>query len=108
MRDTQYSTLPAGRPALLRGLMTRIAWWFGLVSLLVSLAAAQRLPEIATPENYKLTLSPNFEKDNFAGEETVRIRVLKPTAEIVVNAAEIEFQDVTITTGGATQKATVR
>ena len=35
---------------------------------LASVASAQRLPETAVPENYQLTLSPNFDKDNFAGE----------------------------------------
>jgi hypothetical protein len=47
--------------------------------MLVSIASAQRLPEISVPDNYKLTLTPDFTKDNFTGDETVQIRVLKPT-----------------------------
>ena len=70
-------------------------------------AVAQRLPQLATPENYKITLAPDFDKDNFAGEETIQIRVLKPTSEIVLNSAEIEFQSATITSGRATQTAKV-
>src|SRR5579863_7452497 len=75
--------------------------------ILASAASAQRLPELAVPENYKLTFAPDFTKDNFAGDETIAIRVLKTTSEIVLNSAEIEFQSVTITSGGVTQTASV-
>jgi aminopeptidase N len=75
--------------------------------LLSALAAAQRLPEIAVPDNYKLTFAPDFTKDNFTGEETIQVRVLKPTSQIVLNSAEIEFKDVSITSSGVTQKAKV-
>lgn len=69
--------------------------------------SAQRLPELAVPENYKLSFAPNFAKDNFAGDETISARVLKATDEIVLNSAEIDFGATTITTGGKTQNATV-
>ena len=75
--------------------------------LTISVAAAQRLPEIARPENYKLTFTPNLEKAAFEGDETISIRVLKPTSEITLNSAEIDFHEVSITCGGTTQKATV-
>ncbi len=42
-----------------------------------------------------------------SGDETIAVRVLKPTSQIVLNAAEIDFQEVTITSGHAAQKATV-
>jgi aminopeptidase N len=71
------------------------------------LSEAQRLPDVAVPDNYRLTLTPNFEKDNFAGDETIQIRVLKPTSSIVLNSLEIDFQDATIASGGATQVASV-
>jgi len=70
-------------------------------------AAAQRLPEIAAPDHYQLSFNPDFTKDNFSGEETIQIRVLKPTTQIVLNAAEIEFQDVTVASGATTQNAKV-
>lgn len=76
-----------------------------LVVLSASLAVGQRLPELAVPESYRLSFSPDFSKDNFAGDETIAIRVLKPTREIVLNAAEITFQDVTIASGGTSQVA---
>ncbi len=72
-----------------------------------SLASAQRLPEVAAPENYKLTFTPDLEKATFEGDETILIRVLKSTAEITLNAADIDFHEVTISSGGATQKAKV-
>src|SRR5579859_5180665 len=75
--------------------------------LTLSLASAQRLPETARPENYKLTFTPNLDKANFEGDETLALRVLKPTSEITLNAVDIDFHDVTISSGGATQKAKV-
>ena len=72
-----------------------------------SVAGAQRLPEVSRPENYKLTFSPDLEKATFEGEETISIRVLKPISEITLNAADIDFHEVTITSGGSTQKAKV-
>src|ERR1700675_2957748 len=78
--------------------------FFGLYT---SLAFAQRLPELAVPENYKVVFAPDFQKDNFAGEETIQVRILKPTSQIVLNSAEIEFQEATVTSGGSTQKVRV-
>jgi aminopeptidase N len=78
---------------------------FALTTL--SLAAAQRLPEVAVPENYKLSFTPDLDKATFEGDETISIRVLTPTAEITLNAADISFHEVTIASGGATQKAKV-
>ena len=75
--------------------------------LTISVAAAQRLPEIARPENYKLKFTPDLEKASFEGDETISIRVLAPTMQITLNSAEIDFHEVSITSGGTTQKATV-
>jgi aminopeptidase N/puromycin-sensitive aminopeptidase len=83
---------------------------FALVTffmLVLSLAAAQRLPEIARPENYKLTFAPDLDNAKFEGDETIAIRLLKPTSEITLNAVDIDFHDVTVASGGATQKAKV-
>ena len=78
---------------------------FALTTL--SLAAAQRLPEVAVPENYKLSFTPDLEKATFEGDETISIRVLKPTTEITLNAVNIDFHEVTITGEGGTQHAKV-
>jgi len=87
--------------------MKRIFFLAAFFLVLGSFASAQRLPELAVPENYNLTFAPDFAKDNFSGDETISIRVLKPTSEIVLNAAEIEVHSVSITSGGVTQSATV-
>jgi aminopeptidase N len=78
---------------------------FALTTL--SLAAAQRLPEVAAPENYKLFFTPDLDKATFEGDETISIRVLKPASEITLNAVDIGFHEVTITSGESTQKAKV-
>ncbi len=83
---------------------------FAVVTFLVltlSLAAAQRLPEVARPDNYKLTFAPDLEKAKFEGDETITLRLLKPTSEITLNAVDIDFHEVTVTSGGRTQKAKV-
>ncbi len=85
--------------------MKRTLAVLSFLALTISLASAQRLPEIARPENYKLTFTPDLDNAKFEGEETLTIRVLKPTSEITLNAADIDFHDVTIANGGATQKA---
>ena len=87
--------------------MNRILAVIAFVVLTLSMATAQRLPETARPDNYKLTFTPNLEKANFEGEETISIRVLKPTSEITLNAVDIDFHDVSITARGTTQKAKV-
>src|ERR1700732_2143368 len=56
---------------------------FGLLTL--SVATAQRLPETARPENYKLTFTPDLENAKFEGDETITLRVLKPNSEITLN-----------------------
>lgn len=77
--------------------------------LLTSIAPAvsQRLPDGAVPESYTLRFTPDLPKETFAGEETIHIRVLKPTSQIVVNAADIDFQQVTIASGESKQEAKV-
>jgi aminopeptidase N len=87
--------------------MKRIVLLAGLVLYLVSHSVAQRLPELAVPDNYKLRFAPDFTKNNFTGDETIQVRVLKPTSKIALNAAEIDFEAATITSGSTTQKAQV-
>src|SRR5579864_1381503 len=91
----------------LKGTMRRILFSLCIILLAASFAAAQRLPELAVPESYKLSFAPNLDKENFTGEETIQIRVLKPTSQIVLNAAEINFQQASVSAGGITQKAKV-
>jgi len=88
--------------------MKRILAVLTFLVLTISMAAAQRLPEgIARPDNYNLKFIPDLDKATFEGDETINLSVLKPTSEITLNSAEIDFHDVSITSGGATQKATI-
>src|SRR5438105_14249502 len=86
--------------------MKRMLFLLTFVAFTLS-AFAQRLPEVAKPENYKLTFTPDLEKATFEGDETISIRVLKPTSEITLNAVDIDFHEVTITSSGSTRKAKV-
>src|SRR5919204_4963550 len=79
----------------------------GLILLLSSITSAQRLPRLAVPQNYKLSFAPDFSKANFAGDETIRVQVLQPTSELVLNSADIDFHDATISSGGVSHKAKV-
>jgi aminopeptidase N len=78
-----------------------------LILAFSTFSAAQRLPDTAVPANYQVTLTPNFDKDNFSGDETIRITVLKPGSSIVLNSLDIDFQEATISSGGTTQTAAV-
>jgi aminopeptidase N len=75
--------------------------------LLASACAAQRLPQIAVPDSYQLSLDPNFTNNTFSGLETIRVQVLKPTTEIVLHAKDINFQSVIIASDGVSQEAKV-
>ena len=77
------------------------------LALAITMLTAQRLPETARPENYKLTFTPDLASAKFEGDETITLRVLKPTSEITLNAVDIDFHEVTVTAGGATQKTKV-
>jgi aminopeptidase N/puromycin-sensitive aminopeptidase len=88
--------------------MKRIIAAVTFLVLTLSLAAAQRLPAVARPENYKLTFTPDLDQAKFEGDETITIRLLKPASEITLNAVDIDFYEVTVTSGGATQKAKVK
>ncbi len=87
--------------------MKRIPAVLTFCVLTLSLATAQRLPETARPENYKLSFTPDLDKARFEGDETITVRVLQATPEITLNAVDIDFHDVSITSGGVTQKAKV-
>jgi aminopeptidase N len=79
----------------------------GCVLLMMAVADAQRLPQAATPENYTLTFTPDLAKANFAGEETITVKLLKPASEIVLNSADIDIQQASIANNGNSQTAMV-
>ena len=59
------------------------------------------------PSHYDLAFVVDVAHARFTGTETIATQVAAPTSRIVLNALDIEFQDVTIGTGAASQKAAV-
>ena len=78
-----------------------------VTAVLTPFSVAQRLPHIAEPMSYKLNFAPDFSNNTFAGVETIEVRVLQNTSEIVLNAAGIDFHSVIVRTSGGGQQARV-
>ena len=57
--------------------MKRIVAVLSFFVVTISLASAQRLPEGARPENYKLTFTPDLDHAKFEGDETIAIQLAK-------------------------------
>ena len=79
--------------------MKQITLLFLSALLTASVCSAQRLPENVVPESYQLLLNPDLDKATFAGDESIRIRILRPTSQIVLNAAEVTFESATVSGG---------
>ncbi|MFP5332432.1 MAG: M1 family metallopeptidase [Acidimicrobiia bacterium] len=56
-----------------------------------------RLPRTALPRRYDLRLEPDLEAFTFAGDETIALDVVEDTDQIVLNALEIEIDEVVLT-----------
>jgi puromycin-sensitive aminopeptidase len=63
-------------------------------------ATDYKLPANVTPEYYELRLAPDLKAFTFAGEESVTVRVHEATAEVVLNALELEIDRVTAERSG--------
>src|SRR6185503_17900606 len=75
--------------------------------LVATPALAQRLPSTIVPTHYDIAVVPDLAAARFAGTERITVTLAKPSATIVLNAAEIEFDTVSVTAGGRTQAARV-
>src|SRR5262245_15426490 len=80
-----------------------------LLALMVAAPAAigQRLPSDVTPTHYALWFAPDLERATFRGRETIDVTLQRPTTTLTLNAAEIEFNSVTIDAAGRKQTARV-
>src|SRR5580765_65139 len=78
-----------------------------LCLLACSPVGAQRLPSTVVPAHYDLAFDVDLAAARFEGVETIRVSLAEPSRRIVLNALDIQFHDVTISAGGAEQKATV-
>ena len=59
------------------------------------------------PRRYDLSLTPDLAAATFSGEVDVDVEVAEPTAEVVLNAIELEIDEAWITVGTARHDATV-
>ena len=64
-----------------------------------------RLPYTVEPSHYEITLAPDLEASNFNGEERVHVRLREPTAEVVLNAADLEIHDARLVADDGTIRA---
>src|ERR1700729_3528160 len=78
-----------------------------LAALVTTPAFAQRLPGTVVPDHYDLTFNVDLANGRFTGLETIRVRVMAPTSRVVLNALDLQLQDVTIDAEPVSQKATV-
>lgn len=54
----------------------------------------ERLPAHVVPINYDITLKPQLEKFTFSGIEIIDVQVKEPTAKIVLNAFDVNIENV--------------
>jgi puromycin-sensitive aminopeptidase len=76
-----------------------------------SISAAQaleyRLPANVTPDRYDLVLTPDLKAFTFDGAETVAVTVHEATAEVVLNALELEIESAVAERAGRSLTAQI-
>src|SRR5262245_42214342 len=87
-----------------RGIATAGAVFVAVWAVILT---AQRLPGSIVPDHYDIHFAPDFATDTFSGRVSISVRVASATRSITLNAAEIDFHDISVTAGGSTQAATV-
>ncbi|MDE1816480.1 MAG: M1 family metallopeptidase [Thaumarchaeota archaeon] len=60
------------------------------------------------PINYELEFEPDFAKFKFRGKEKIRVKISKPTKQIVLHSAELEINSCTVIWNEKKLKAKVR
>jgi len=72
-----------------------------------AIAQAQRLPNTVLPQHYSLTLTPDLKAATFTGTEGIDVTLAEPARSITLNAHDLTFQSVKISTAGKEQAAVV-
>jgi len=54
------------------------------------------LPRIIIPEKYYISLSPDLERMDFLGEESIEVKVAKDTDRILLNSVDIEISSASV------------
>lgn len=55
-----------------------------------------RLPRTVTPSRYRIELAPDLDAASFAGRVDIEVDVHEPTAEIVLNATELDIKSARV------------
>jgi aminopeptidase N len=68
-----------------------------------------QLPRTAIPHHYAITVTPHAEQLGFDGEVAIDLDVIKPTRQLVLNAADMKLASATLRTarGGAALPAKI-
>src|SRR5688572_1597923 len=66
-----------------------------------------RLPRTVVPRRYEVRLEPDLEASTFTGTVAIEVDVTEPTAEVVLNALELDLQAAWVTDSGGRREATV-
>src|SRR5438477_92987 len=64
--------------------------------LLARPAAAERLPRSVVPHHYDVAFTIDLAREQFSGQETIRVEVTQATSRIVLHALDLDLQDVTV------------
>jgi len=69
-----------------------------------------RLPRVVVPSRYELTIEPDLDAGTFSGHEQVAVEVREPVTDVVVNAVDLDIDDVWFEAadGGRRRAAKVR
>src|SRR3954465_1743099 len=78
-----------------------------LLTLIATPCLAQRLPDNVVPSHYDIAVTPDLEAATFTGTETIAATLKKAATIITLNAAEIQFDTVTVKSGGRSEQARV-
>ena len=63
------------------------------------------LPANIRPIKYEIKLQPDLDKFTFQGQETISIRIIEPTSEILLNAVELQVQSAILSRDGVSTAA---
>jgi aminopeptidase N len=77
------------------------------LTLIATPCLAQRLPGNVVPSHYDIAVTPDLQSATFTGTETIAVTLKKAATTITLNAAEIQFDTVTVKSGGRSDQARV-
>ena len=72
-----------------------------VIVLLIGMpVAAQRLADTVVPEHYSLWFAPDLEKETFRGRASIDVVLAEASSTVTFHAADIDFEEVMITSAG--------